>query len=33
MEKCVMAGYKEFGLVNTKGMYRKALEGGYAIPG
>jgi len=28
-----MAGYKEFGLVNTKGMYRKALEGGYAIPG
>jgi len=25
--------YREFGLVNTKEMYRKALKGGYAIPG
>jgi fructose-bisphosphate aldolase class II len=28
-----MIRYKEFGLVNTKEMYRKALEGGYAIAG
>jgi fructose-bisphosphate aldolase class II len=27
-----MIHYKEIGLVNTKEMYRKALEGGYAIP-
>lgn len=28
-----MIHYKEFGLVNTKEMYRKALESGYAIAG
>ena len=24
--------YKDLGLVNTKDMFRKAFEGGYAIP-
>jgi fructose-bisphosphate aldolase class II len=28
-----MMSYSEFGLVNTKEMYRKALKGHYAIPG
>ncbi len=28
-----MRSYKEFGLVNTKEMYRNALKGHYAIPG
>ncbi len=27
-----MVHYKELGLVNTKEMFRKAIEGGYAIP-
>jgi len=24
--------YKSLGLVNTKGLFKKAIEGGYAIP-
>ncbi|MFH1664606.1 MAG: class II fructose-bisphosphate aldolase [Candidatus Omnitrophota bacterium] len=28
-----MHSYKELGLVNTKGMYAKAIDGKYAIPG
>ena len=27
-----MISYKELGLVNTKEMFAKAIEGGYAIP-
>lgn len=27
-----MVSYKELGLVNTKEMFAKAVEGGYAIP-
>ncbi|MBB4035929.1 fructose-bisphosphate aldolase class II [Dysgonomonas hofstadii] len=27
-----MVNYKDLGLVNTKGMFAKAVEGGYAIP-
>ena len=27
-----MVSYKELGLVNTREMFRKAMEGGYAIP-
>ena len=27
-----MIHYKELGLVNTRDMFRKAMEGGYAIP-
>ena len=27
-----MVHYKELGLVNTREMFRKAIEGGYAIP-
>ena len=27
-----VAKYSEFGLVNTKGMFTKAMEGRYAIP-
>ena len=27
-----MVNYKELGLVNTKEMFAKAVEGGYAIP-
>ena len=27
-----MVNYKELGLVNTKEMFAKAMEGGYAIP-
>ena len=27
-----MVSYKELGLVNTKGMFAKAIKGGYAIP-
>ena len=27
-----MTSYKELGLVNTKDMFKKAVEGGYAIP-
>ena len=27
-----MVSYKELGLVNTKEMFAKAIEGGYAIP-
>ena len=27
-----MTNYKELGLVNTKELFRKAMEGGYAIP-
>ncbi len=27
-----MATYKELGLVNTRGMFKKAMAGGYAIP-
>ena len=26
------APYKEIGLVNTKDLFKKAMEGGYAIP-
>jgi fructose-bisphosphate aldolase class II len=28
-----MVNYKELGLVNTKDMFKKAMQGGYAIPG
>ena len=28
-----MYSYKDLGLVNTKGMYEKAVDGKYAIPG
>lgn len=28
----VMVSYKELGLVNTKELFKKAIEGGYAIP-
>ncbi|HMF30076.1 MAG TPA: class II fructose-bisphosphate aldolase, partial [Candidatus Lokiarchaeia archaeon] len=28
-----MVSYHELGLVSTKEMYRKAIEGGYAVPG
>ncbi|MBO5345522.1 MAG: class II fructose-bisphosphate aldolase, partial [Paludibacteraceae bacterium] len=27
-----MVSYKELGLVNTKEMFKGAVEGGYAIP-
>ena len=27
-----MVNYKELGLVNTRDMFAKAIEGGYAIP-
>ncbi|MGL5016424.1 MAG: class II fructose-bisphosphate aldolase, partial [Bacteroidales bacterium] len=27
-----MVSYKELGLVNTKELFKKAFEGGYAIP-
>ena len=27
-----MVNYKELGLVNTREMFKKAIEGGYAIP-
>ena len=27
-----MVSYKDLGLVNTKEMFAKAIEGGYAIP-
>ena len=27
-----MTHYKEIGLSNTKEMFRKAMEGGYAVP-
>ena len=27
-----MVNYKELGLVNTRAMFKKAIEGGYAIP-
>ena len=27
-----MVSYKDLGLVNTKEMFAKAVEGGYAIP-
>ena len=27
-----MVSYKELGLVNTREMFKKAIEGGYAIP-
>ncbi len=27
-----MVSYKELGLVNTREMFQKAIEGGYAIP-
>ena len=27
-----MVSYKELGLVNTREMFAKAIEGGYAIP-
>ncbi|MGL4332365.1 MAG: class II fructose-bisphosphate aldolase, partial [Bacteroidales bacterium] len=27
-----MVSYKELGLVNTKDLFKKAIEGGYAIP-
>ena len=27
-----MTSYKEFGLVNTREMFKKAVDGGYAIP-
>ena len=27
-----MVSYKELGLVNTREMFAKAVEGGYAIP-
>ncbi len=28
-----IASYKELGLVNTREMYKKAVEGGYGVPG
>ncbi len=28
-----MVSYKELGLVNTREMFAKAIDGGYAIPG
>ena len=27
-----MVNYKELGLVNTRDMFKKAVDGGYAIP-
>ena len=27
-----MINYKDLGLVNTREMFRKAVDGGYAIP-
>ena len=27
-----MVNYKDLGLVNTREMFKKAIEGGYAIP-
>ena len=27
-----MVNYKELGLVNTRAMFKRAIEGGYAIP-
>ena len=27
-----MVSYKELGLVNSKELFKKAIEGGYAIP-
>ena len=27
-----MVNYKELGLVNTREMFKKAIEGGYALP-
>ena len=27
-----MVSYKDLGLVNTREMFKKAIEGGYAIP-
>ena len=28
----IMINYKDLGLVNTREMFKKAIEGGYAIP-
>ncbi|NLH29606.1 MAG: fructose-bisphosphate aldolase, partial [Bacteroidales bacterium] len=28
-----MVSYKELGLVNSRELFKKAMEGGYAIPG
>ncbi len=28
-----MVSYRELGLINTRNLFEKALEGGYAIPG